>query len=92
MEAKGATIDRIRSVIGRVCEVDPGEIASQARLRGYGIDSVRVIELLMSIEEEFGIELNLEQLGRLTTVRELVDYIDQQRAQKEVRLDGTAKN
>jgi acyl carrier protein len=61
-----------------------------ARLRGYGIDSVRVLELLMSIEEEFGIELKVDQMSQIGTVRDLVEHIDAQTAHGGYQLDRTA--
>jgi acyl carrier protein len=82
MTAVGSTVDRMRGVIARVCEVEPGAISLQARLRGYGIDSIRILDLLISVEEEFAIELDVEQMANVSTVQELVDYIERSRATK----------
>jgi acyl carrier protein len=76
MNGVGSTVQRIRKVIGRFAEVDPAAVPMQARLRGYGVDSIRVIDLLISIEEEFGIDLDLEEMSRIATVQELAEYVN----------------
>jgi acyl carrier protein len=51
-------IDRLRVVAAGVLGVDATMIADDGKLVGYGLDSVKVVELVMEIEEEFGIELS----------------------------------
>jgi acyl carrier protein len=70
------TLTRIRRLIGTLCSVDPGSIRDDARLLGFGFDSIQAINLLISIEEEFSIQLELEHLRDIKTVRELAEYID----------------
>jgi acyl carrier protein len=82
MTAANSTIDRMRDVIARVCELEPDAISLHARLRGYGIDSIRILDLMMSVEEEFAVELDAEQVIQLSTVQELIDYIDRYHATK----------
>ncbi len=41
-----------------------------------GADSLDTVELLMALEEEFGIEIPDEEAEKITTVKAVVDYID----------------
>ena len=75
MDKKEATFERLRSLISETCAVDPTTIGRNARLRGYGVDSIRVMELMLSIEDEFQIRLEREQLEDISTVGELADYV-----------------
>lgn len=40
-----------------------------------GADSLDVVELVMAIEERFGVEISDDQADKITTVKDLVDYI-----------------
>jgi acyl carrier protein len=63
--------------------VEPASIAENARLRGFGIDSIRVMELVLSIEEEFAIALDPEQVFGAATLRDLAAHIDDVRSMHE---------
>jgi acyl carrier protein len=69
-------VDRIRRLISQVCVVDVADVGKNARLLAFGIDSVRVIELMMCIEEEFHIQLEQVDLGEIATVKQLADHVE----------------
>jgi acyl carrier protein len=69
-------LDRIRHLISQVCMVDATDIGRNARLLAFGIDSIRVIELMMHIEDEFQIHLEPADLGEIVTVGQLADYVE----------------
>ena len=82
MEREEPTLERVRTLIGEVCAVDKSMISKKARLRGYGIDSIRVMELIMFIEDEFHIHLEIEPMAEIATAGELAEYIDSLRSSK----------
>jgi acyl carrier protein len=73
---RGQALDRIQQLISQVCLVDVSEVKRNARLMAFGIDSVRVIELMMSVEEEFQIQLEPAELNDISTVGQLADYVE----------------
>ncbi len=79
------TVERIRKVIAQVCLLDAAEINKNARLLAFGLDSVRVLELMMCMEEEFDIQLEPGQLDEISTVGELADYVEGLRTTKQTR-------
>jgi len=42
-----------------------------------GADSLDLVDLLMSIEDEFGVEIPDEEVENLTTIGDVVDYISE---------------
>ena len=70
------TLDRLREIIGCVSMIDPASISENAQLLGFGIDSIRVIELVMTIEDKFAIQLNPHDFINVTTVLDLVKHIE----------------
>ena len=75
--AESSTLAQLLPLIAEAADTDAGDVKPDGRLRGYGIDSVRVIELVLSIEETFGVKVKNDDLARIQTVRELARYIDE---------------
>lgn len=74
---------RVRAVIAAELGTDEHSIATNDSLAvDLGADSSDRLSLTMALEDEFGIEISDEDAQRLTTVREIIAYIQ--------RLDGTA--
>ena len=78
----GATIfERIRKVIADQLGVDEGEIKPETSfVEDLNADSLDLVELIMSLEEEFskegkGIEISDEDAEKIVTVQDAVNYI-----------------
>jgi acyl carrier protein len=70
------TTDRLAVLIGRVCDIPPGIVDRHARLLGFGLDSVRITELIVLIEEEFAVVLRMQDLTGVQTVEDLARRIE----------------
>lgn len=82
------TLDRLRATIADACAISPDIVVPPARLRGYGIDSVRLMNLMLTIEEQFGVRFDLEQLEGVRTVADLVAYVDRLRGEADAAADA----
>ena len=57
--------------------VKESEVVPEASFTNHlGADSLDVVELVMSIEDAFGITIEDEKAAELTTVRRVVDYLE----------------
>jgi acyl carrier protein len=74
------TYDTITRLMHETCLVDPATVKPEARLAGFGIDSARALELVVAIEEAFGVQIDNEAMLAVKTVKDLVDYVDRLRA------------
>jgi acyl carrier protein len=48
-------------------------------VKDLGADSLDLVELLMEIEDHFGIKISDETAEKIITIKDIVDYIDEQK-------------
>ena len=77
------TYDKVCDIIVEKLNLDKSEIKEQATLENLGADSLDLVEIVMKLEEEFGVEINDEDAEKLTNVAEVVDYIQKLRTKSE---------
>ena len=73
-----STFDKVKEVIVDKLGVEEDKIeTSSSFLDDLGADSLDTVELIMQLEEEFGIEIPDESAEKMTTVQQAVDYIEE---------------
>jgi len=71
--------ERVKSIVVEQLGVNPEEVTIEASfVDDLGADSLDTVELVMALEEEFGMEIPDEEAEKITTIREAVEYISQQ--------------
>ena len=68
-----ATIDTVKEVLSENLDIDADQITEEATMEALGIDSLDTVELLMNLEDEIGIEIELDQ--KVETVDDLDKFI-----------------
>jgi len=72
-----AEVNKIKSIIAEQLGVKPEEVTEGAKfIDDLGADSLDTVELVMALEEEFGIEIPDEDAEKMTTVGEAIKYIE----------------
>ena len=74
------TIERLRELLQRDFQIAPERLTPEARLEDLEIDSLRMIEILFSVEEAFGITIAADPAeikGRVQTFGDLANYIEE---------------
>ena len=56
-------------------DLDPSEITPDSTFESLGIDSLDIVEMIMDLESELGVELDLEE-QKISTFGERADFID----------------
>ncbi|MGM9659857.1 MAG: acyl carrier protein [Faecousia sp.] len=67
--------EKLKSYAARQLELEPNEITPDSTFESLGIDSLDVVEMIMDLETELGVELELED-QKITTFQELADFIE----------------
>lgn len=69
--------EKVKSVLAQQFELDPKSITMDTNLiDDLGADSLDVVELIMSLEDEFGIAISDNDAAQLYTVGRIVDYLE----------------
>ncbi len=76
-----AVQDRIKSIIAEQLGVKPEEVTPEASfIDDLGADSLDTVELIMALEEEFGVEIPDEDAEKMATVGDAIKYIQEKSA------------
>ena len=68
--------EKVKHIIVEQLGVDEQEVRPEASfVDDLGADSLDVVELVMALEEEFGLEISDEDAEKLLSVQQAVDYI-----------------
>lgn len=76
-----AVHDRVRAIIAEQLGVKLEEVTDSASfIEDLGADSLDTVELVMALEEEFGVEIPDEDAEKMVTVGDAIKYIEQKAA------------
>lgn len=76
-----STFDRVKKIVVDRLGVDESAVAMEASFKDdLGADSLDVVELVMELEDEFDLEISDEDAEKITTVGEVVKYIESHKA------------
>ena len=72
------TIDKVRQMLANQLNIEVDKIKDDSKIiEDLGADSLDTIEMLMSLEEEFGITVPDEKAEELKTVADIANFIDE---------------
>ena len=68
--------EKIKKIIAEKLSVDISEVVPEAAfVDDLGADSLDLVELIMSMEEELDIEISDDDAEKLVTVKDAIDYV-----------------
>ena len=69
---------RVKDIIVEQLGVKPDQVTPEAKfIEDLGADSLDTVELVMALEEEFGIEVPDEQAEKLQSVGDVIKYVEE---------------
>ena len=75
--AKEEIFDKLKELVVDHLGVEEDEVTMEASMQDdLGADSLDLVDLVMSVEEEFGVKVADEDLENIKTVGDIVNYIE----------------
>jgi acyl carrier protein len=72
-----SVLEKVKKIVVENLGVDPEKVAEEASfIEDLGADSLDTVELVMALEEEFGVEIPDEEAEKIMTVKDAVNYIE----------------
>ena len=69
-------LEKLKEIIADQLNVDAATITPESRFKeDLEADSLDLFELVMALEEEFGVEIPSEDLASIVTVNDVVEYL-----------------
>ena len=67
--------EKLVAYAAKQLEIEPSEITPDSTFESLGIDSLDIVEMIMDLESELGVELEIED-QKIATFHELADFIE----------------
>ncbi|MFN8594285.1 MAG: acyl carrier protein [Thermomicrobiales bacterium] len=72
------TFERLRTIVSDNLGVDASTVTMESDfINDLNADSLDLVEVIMAMEQEFGVEINDEDAGNIRTVADAVQYINE---------------
>ncbi len=69
--------EEVKTILARQLRVSPDKVTLDAHIkRDLHADSLDILQLLMRLEDDYGLTIPDEALAKFETVRDVVEYID----------------
>ena len=69
--------EQVRDILAKQLRVDASKITEESRIKNdLGADSLDILQLLMTIEEEYNVQITDEKLATFETVKDVVDFLE----------------
>lgn len=76
--ALSATFDKLQTIVAEQLGVDPEKVTPDAEfVQDLNADSLDLVELIMSLEEEFGVEISDEEAEKIVKVSDAMEFIQE---------------
>ena len=68
--------DRVKEIIAKELEVNVAQLTAEAKfIEDLGADSLDIVELVMALEEEFGLDIPDDDAEKMRTVGDALQYL-----------------
>ena len=68
-------LEKVKEIVAEGLDVNAADLTEETTFESLGADSLDLFELVMALEEEYGVEIPSEDLEKILTVQDVIDYM-----------------
>jgi acyl carrier protein len=72
--------EKVKSLVVEKLKVNADQVRLDSKFNDLGADSLETMDLIMAFEDAFGITIEDQDMAKITTVGEAIDFIKQKKA------------
>lgn len=69
-------VEKVKAIVAEGLGANVEEMTEETTFESLGADSLDLMDMVMSFEDEFGVEIDTEAIGDLKTIGDVVRYIE----------------
>lgn len=69
-------LEQVKNIVAEGLGVDVADLTEETTFESLGADSLDLMDMVMSFEDEFSVEIDTEAIGDLKTIGDVVKYIE----------------
>ena len=69
-------LEKVKEIVAEGLDVNAADLTAETTFESLGADSLDLMDMVMTIEDEFGVEIDTEAIGDLKTIGSVVTYIE----------------
>ena len=68
--------EKVKATLAKQLNIDPAKVTLESRFKeDLGADSIDILQLLLTIEEDYGVTIPDEKLATFSTVGDIVNFL-----------------
>ena len=69
-------LEKVKEILAEGLDVNAADLTAETTFESLGADSLDLMDMVMTFEDEFGVEIDTEAIGDLKTIGSVVTYIE----------------
>ena len=69
-------LEKVKEIVAEGLDVNAAVLTEETTFESLGADSLDLMDMVMTFEDEFGVEIDTEAIGDLKTIGSVVTYIE----------------
>ena len=69
-------LEKVKEIVAEGLDVNAADLTAETTFESLGADSLDLMDMVMTFEDEFGVEIDTEAIGDLKTIGCVVTYIE----------------
>ena len=69
-------LEKVKEIVAEGLDVNAADLPAETTFESLGADSLDLMDMVMTFEDEFGVEIDTEAIGDLKTIGSVVTYIE----------------